>query len=87
MTRDRTPGANDDTPSSEVRPNNDSDNKFVRQTHRYSAVAKMNFIVDAKAVADLGYTGQYATGNDAIIARVSARCRPASPDGSHQPSP
>lgn len=58
---------------SEIRPYEEGLNKkYVRLTHRFGTVAKMKFVVNAEAVKKLGYTGQYAEGNDCVLGRLSS---------------
>ncbi|RZA23868.1 MAG: hypothetical protein EOP10_11555, partial [Proteobacteria bacterium] len=57
---------------SELRPYEKNSTDFVRLTHRYGTLAKMRFVVDKAAVQKLGYTGQYAQGNDCVLGRLSS---------------
>ncbi|MCX6128410.1 MAG: hypothetical protein NTX25_05015 [Proteobacteria bacterium] len=57
---------------SEIRPYENGTTNFVRLTHRYSVLAKLKYVVNKEAVTKLGYTGQYAEGNDCVLGRFSS---------------
>ncbi|MBC7658700.1 MAG: hypothetical protein H7249_03245 [Chitinophagaceae bacterium] len=57
---------------SEIRPYERTPKEYIRLTHRYGTLAKMKFVVNKEAVTKLGYTGQYAQGNDCVLARFSS---------------
>ena len=68
--------------NSDIRPFDSAEDKdkYLRLTHRYSVMAKMKFVVDDAVVKELGYTGQYATGNDCILGRLSSAVPMSVPD-------
>lgn len=67
-------GWTSDGENSDIRPFDSKSDKsdYSRLTHRFSVMAKMKFVVDEAVVKELGYTGQYATGNDCILGRLSS---------------
>ncbi len=70
---------------SELRPYEKNSVNFVRLTHRFSAMARAKFVPNAEVVKALGYTGQFAEGNNCILGRFSSAVPPSSPDR-HTPS-
>lgn len=57
---------------SEIRPYEKHSRKYVRLTHRYAALAKFKYVPNKEAVTKLGYTGQYAEGNNCVLGRMSS---------------
>jgi hypothetical protein len=68
--------------NSDIRPFDTKQEKedYLRLTHRYSVMAKMKFVVNPEVVKELGYTGQYASGNDCILGRLSSAVPMSVPD-------
>lgn len=65
-------GWGQDEGGSDIRPYELMTTNSIRLTHRYAVLAKFKFVVNAEAVKKLGYTGQYAQGNDCVLGRLSS---------------
>lgn len=57
---------------SEIRPYEENSTKFVRLTHRFSSLVKFKYVPNQEAVSKLGYTGQFAEGNNCVLGRLSS---------------
>lgn len=57
---------------SEIRPYEENSTKYVRLTHRFSALARFSYVPNKEVVSKLGYTGQFAEGNNCVLGRLSS---------------